>query len=116
MNDVLEGKKPMSIDHQESHPQATSSPRSSSRSSAALLTRTKAFSLLLIAVIDYLPSPLDIPGEKGMLNGNLCLAGSPITPRSWLSPSRSRPTRSLAVWPYVRVYQGVFKSRLLCLK
>jgi elongation factor G len=31
--------------------------------------KDKGIQLLLDAVIDYLPSPLDIPGEKGELNG-----------------------------------------------
>jgi elongation factor G len=108
MEDVLEGKEP-TIDEKEPSAKPPS-PRSSSRSSAAPRSRIKAFSSLLDAVIDYLPSPLDIPGEKGELNG-----------KPWVCKiTDDAPFVGLAFkiatdpfigrLAYVRVYQGVLKS------
>ena len=72
--------------------------------------KNKCIQPLLDAVVDYLPSPLDIPGEKGTLNGEpyVCEA------------TDKKPFVGLAFkiatdpfigrLAYVRVYQGVLKS------
>ena len=72
--------------------------------------KNKCIQPLLDAVVDYLPSPLEIPGEKGTLEGEpyVCEA------------TDSKPFVGLAFkiatdpfigrLAYVRVYQGVLKS------
>ncbi|MDY6429732.1 MAG: elongation factor G [Bacilli bacterium] len=72
--------------------------------------KNKCIQPLLDAVVDYLPSPLDIPGEKGTLDGKdyVCV------------PDDKKPFVGLAFkiatdpfigrLAYVRVYQGILKS------
>ncbi len=72
--------------------------------------KNKCIQPLLDAVVAYLPSPLDIPGEKGTLNDE------PYT----CTPTDEKPFVGLAFkiatdpfvgrLAYVRVYQGVLKS------
>ena len=72
--------------------------------------KNKCIQPLLDAVVDYLPSPLDIPGEKGTLNGE------PYT----CEATDNKPFVGLAFkiatdpfigrLAYVRVYQGVLRS------
>ena len=72
--------------------------------------KNKCIQPLLDAVVEYLPSPLDIPGEKGTLNGEDYVC----------EPTDDKPFIGLAFkiatdpfigrLAYVRVYQGVLKS------
>ncbi len=72
--------------------------------------KNKCIQPLLDAVVDYLPSPLDIPGEKGTLEGE------PYT----CTADDNKPFVGLAFkiatdpfigrLAYVRVYQGVLRS------
>lgn len=72
--------------------------------------KNKCIQPLLDAIVDYLPSPLDIPGEKGTLNDEPYVC----------EPTDSKPFVGLAFkiatdpfigrLAYVRVYQGVLKS------
>jgi len=72
--------------------------------------KNKGIQLLLDGVIDYLPSPLDIPGEKGELDGNEYVC----------EPDANKPFVGLAFkiatdpfigrLAFVRVYQGTLKA------
>ncbi len=72
--------------------------------------KNKCIQPLLDAVVDYLPSPLDIPGEKGTLDDEPYVC----------EPTDKKPFVGLAFkiatdpfigrLAYVRVYQGVLKS------
>ncbi len=72
--------------------------------------KNKCVQPLLDAVVDYLPSPLDIPGEKGTLKGEDYVC----------EPNDEKPFVGLAFkiatdpfigrLAYVRVYQGLLKS------
>ncbi|MBO4540368.1 MAG: elongation factor G [Bacilli bacterium] len=72
--------------------------------------KNKCVQPLLDAVVDYLPSPLDIPGEKGTLKGEEYVC----------EPNDEKPFVGLAFkiatdpfigrLAYVRVYQGLLKS------
>ena len=72
--------------------------------------KNKCIQPLLDAVVDYLPSPLDIPGEKGTLDDQPYVC----------EPTDKKPFVGLAFkiatdpfigrLAYVRVYQGVLKS------
>ena len=72
--------------------------------------KNKCIQPLLDAVVDYLPSPLDIPGEKGTLEGEPYVC----------TPDDKKPFAGLAFkiatdpfigrLAYVRVYQGTLKS------
>ena len=72
--------------------------------------KNKCVQPLLDAVVDYLPSPLDIPGEKGTLKGEDYVC----------EPTDEKPFVGLAFkiatdpfigrLAYVRVYQGLLKS------
>ena len=72
--------------------------------------KNKCIQPLLDAVVDYLPSPLDIPGEKGTLDGEpfVCEAtdNKPFVGLAFKIATDPFVGR-LA---YVRVYQGVLKS------
>ena len=72
--------------------------------------KNKCIQPLLDAVVDYLPSPLDIPGEKGTIDGEPYVC----------TPDDKLPFAGLAFkiatdpfigrLAYVRVYQGILKS------
>jgi len=72
--------------------------------------KNKGIQLLLDGVVDYLPSPMDIPGEKGEMNGEKYVC----------EPTDKKPFVGLAFkiatdpfigrLAFVRVYQGILKS------
>ena len=72
--------------------------------------KNKCIQPLLDAVVDYLPSPLDIPGEKGELNGEpyVCEAtdNKPFVGLAF----KIATDPFIGRLAYVRVYQGVLKS------
>src|SRR5574344_2943503 len=68
MEDVLEGKEP-SIDLVKQTIRKATITAKFFPVLCGTAFKDKGIQLLLDAVIDYLPSPLDIPGEKGELNG-----------------------------------------------
>lgn len=72
--------------------------------------KNKCVQPLLDAVIDYLPSPLDIPGEKGSLNGQdyTCEAtdNKPFVGLAF----KIATDPFIGRLAYVRVYQGVLKA------
>ena len=72
--------------------------------------KNKCIQPLLDAVVDYLPSPLDIPGEKGTLNGEdyVCEAtdDKPFVGLAF----KIATDPFIGRLAYVRVYQGVLKS------
>jgi len=109
MEDVLEGKEP-SIDLVKSTIRKATITAKFFPVICGTAFKDKGIQLLLDAVVDYLPSPLDIPGEKGELNG-----------KPWVATvSDNAPFVGLAFkiatdpfigrLAYVRVYQGVLKS------
>ena len=72
--------------------------------------KNKCIQPLLDAVVDYLPSPLDIPGEKGTLRGEpyVCEA---TDNKSFVGLAFKIATDPfVGRLAYVRVYQGVLKS------
>ena len=81
-------------------PSASSpSPARSTRSCVAPRSRTRASSPCSNAVLDYLPSPLDVPPMEGHAPGNVEEISSASRTRPSRSPpwpSRSPPTRSSA--------------------
>src|SRR5574344_2479417 len=109
MEDVLEGREP-SIDLVKETIRKATITAKFFPVICGTAFKDKGIQLLLDAVIDYLPSPLDIPGEKGDLNG-----------KPWVATvSDNAPFVGLAFkiatdpfigrLAYVRVYQGVLKS------
>lgn len=72
--------------------------------------KNKGVQLLLDAVIDYLPSPLDIPGEPGELKGEkyVCQVtdNAPFVGLAF----KIATDPFIGRLAYVRVYQGVLKS------
>ena len=72
--------------------------------------KNKCIQPLLDAVVDYLPSPLDIPGEKGTLNGEpyVCEAtdNKPFVGLAF----KIATDPFIGRLAYVRVYQGVLRS------
>jgi elongation factor G len=72
--------------------------------------KNKCIQPLLNAVIDYLPSPLDIPGEKGMLNGEeyVCKVTDDAPFVGLAFKIATDPF--IGRLAYVRVYQGLLKS------
>ena len=72
--------------------------------------KNKGVQLLLDAVIDYLPSPLDIPGEKGEEKGQpmecVCTDNAPFVGLAF----KIATDPFIGRLAYVRVYQGVLKS------
>jgi elongation factor G len=72
--------------------------------------KNKGVQLLLDAVLDYLPSPLDIPGEKGELNGQpyVCKITDDAPFVGLAFKIATDPF--IGRLAYVRVYQGVLKS------
>jgi elongation factor G len=72
--------------------------------------KDKGIQLFLDAVIDYLPSPLDIPGEKGELNGKpyVCKVTDDAPFVGLAFKIATDPF--IGRLAYVRVYQGVLKS------
>jgi elongation factor G len=72
--------------------------------------KNKGVQLLLDAVIDYLPSPLDIPGEKGDIRGKpyVCKVtdNAPFVGLAF----KIATDPFIGRLAYVRVYQGVLKS------
>ena len=109
MEDVLEGREP-SIDLVKETIRKATITAKFFPVFCGTAFKDKGIQLLLDGVIDYLPSPLDIPGEKGELNG-----------KPWVATvSDDAPFVGLAFkiatdpfigrLAYVRVYQGVLKS------
>ena len=72
--------------------------------------KNKCIQPLLDAVVDYLPSPLDIPGEKGTLRGEpyVCEADDKKPFVGLAFKIATDPF--IGRLAYVRVYQGVLKS------
>jgi elongation factor G len=72
--------------------------------------KNKGVQLLLNAVIDYLPSPLDIPGQKGDLNGKPyeCKVTDNAPFVGFAFKIATDPF--IGRLAYVRVYQGILKS------
>ena len=72
--------------------------------------KNKCIQPLLDAVVDYLPSPLDIPGEKGTLEGEdyVCSADDKKPFVGLAFKIATDPF--IGRLAYVRVYQGVLKS------
>jgi elongation factor G len=72
--------------------------------------KNKGVQLLLDAVIDYLPSPLDIPGEKGELKGKpfVCTVRDDVPFVGLAFKIATDPF--IGRLAYVRVYQGTLKS------
>lgn len=72
--------------------------------------KNKGVQLLLDAVVDYLPSPLEIPGEKGELDGKeyvcKCTDDAPFVGLAF----KIATDPFIGRLAYVRVYQGVLKS------
>ena len=72
--------------------------------------KNKCIQPLLDAVVDYLPSPLDIPGEKGTIDGEpyVCEAtdNKPFVGLAF----KIATDPFIGRVAYVRVYQGVLKS------
>ena len=72
--------------------------------------KNKCIQPLLDAVVDYLPSPLDIPGEKGTIDGEpyVCEAtdNKPFVGLAF----KIATDPFIGRLAYVRVYQGVLKS------
>ncbi len=72
--------------------------------------KNKGVQLLLDAVIDYLPSPLEIPGEKGELDDKeyicQCTDNAPFVGLAF----KIATDPFIGRLAYVRVYQGVLKS------
>lgn len=72
--------------------------------------KNKCIQPLLDAVVDYLPSPLDIPGEKGTKNGEpyVCEAtdNKPFVGLAF----KIATDPFIGRLAYVRVYQGILKS------
>ena len=72
--------------------------------------KNKCVQLMLDAVIDYLPSPLDIPGEKGTLNGeDYTCEITDDAPFCGLA-FKVATDPFIGRLAYVRVYQGVLKA------
>ena len=72
--------------------------------------KNKGVQLLLDAVVDYLPSPLDIPGEKGELKGEeYSCKTTDDAPFVGLA-FKIATDPFIGRLAYVRVYQGVLKS------
>ncbi len=72
--------------------------------------KNKCIQPLLDAIVDYLPSPLDIPGEKGTLRGEpyVCEANDKKPFVGLAFKIATDPF--IGRLAYVRVYQGVLKS------
>jgi elongation factor G len=72
--------------------------------------KNKGVQPLLDAVLDYLPSPLDIPGEKGELNGQpyVCRVTDDAPFVGLAFKIATDPF--IGRLAYVRVYQGILKS------
>ncbi len=72
--------------------------------------KNKGVQLLLDAVIDYLPSPLDIPGEPGELNGEKYVCTTTDNAPFVGLAFKIATDPFIGRLAYVRVYQGVLKS------
>jgi elongation factor G len=109
MEDVLEGKEPSVDKIKEVIRQATITGKFFPVLCGTAF-KDKGIQLLLDAVIDYLPSPLDIPGEKGELNGQpyVCKVTDDAPFVGLAFKIATDPF--IGRLAYVRVYQGVLKS------
>jgi elongation factor G len=109
MEDVLEGKEP-SIDLVKQTIRKATITAKFFPVICGTAFKDKGIQLLLDAVIDYLPSPLDIPGEKGELNGKPWVAtvtdNAPFVGLAF----KIATDPFIGRLAYVRVYQGVLKS------
>jgi elongation factor G len=109
MEDVLEGKEP-SVDKVKSVIRKATITAKFFPVFCGTAFKDKGIQLLLDGVIDYLPSPLDIPGEKGEL------AGKPYVCKVTDDAPFVGLAFKIATDPfigrlaYVRVYQGELKS------
>ncbi len=72
--------------------------------------KNKGVQPLLDAVIDYLPSPLDIPGEKGELDGEEYICKTTDDAPFVGLAFKIATDPFIGRLAYVRVYQGVLKS------
>lgn len=72
--------------------------------------KNKGVQLLLDAVIDYLPSPLDIPGEKGELKGEEYVCQTTDNGPFVGLAFKIATDPFIGRLAYVRVYQGVLKA------
>jgi len=109
MEDVLEGREP-SIDLVKKTIRKATITAKFFPVFCGTAFKDKGIQLLLDAVIDYLPSPLDIPGEKGELNGQPWVAKvSDDAPFVGLA-FKIATDPFIGRLAYVRVYQGVLKS------
>ena len=72
--------------------------------------KNKGVQLLLDAVIDYLPSPLDIPGEPGELKGEKYVCQTTDDAPFVGLAFKIATDPFIGRLAYVRVYQGVLKS------
>lgn len=72
--------------------------------------KNKGVQLLLDAVIDYLPSPLDIPGEPGELKGEKYVCKTTDDAPFVGLAFKIATDPFIGRLAYVRVYQGVLKS------
>jgi len=109
MEDVIEGKEPTIEKVKEVIRRATISGKFFPVLCGTAF-KDKGIQLLLDAVIDYLPSPLDIPGEKGELKGQpyVCKVtdNAPFVGLAF----KIATDPFIGRLAYVRVYQGVLKS------
>jgi elongation factor G len=109
MEDVLEGKEP-SVDKIKAVIRKATITAKFFPVFCGTAFKDKGIQLLLDGVVDYLPSPLDIPGEKGELNGKpyVCKVTDDAPFVGLAFKIATDPF--IGRLAYVRVYQGVLKS------
>ncbi|MCH4210515.1 MAG: elongation factor G [Bacilli bacterium] len=109
MEDVLEGKEP-SVEKIKSVIRKATLTAKFFPVFCGTAFKDKGIQLLLDGVIDYLPSPLEIPGEKGELNGKpyVCKVTDDAPFVGLAFKIATDPF--IGRLAYVRVYQGELKS------